>query len=232
MVSVTIDSFYQSNAVTDPPTYLLTYTVSWTPTDIIPSKLFIWGPQGCALDTISPSNLTVSEGIASFTNTINVAQQNTYLPLVSDPNFVESIWTTQSLHLQPGTYQLTITGATGITVDGFSYTAGTNITVVDDTPVVISFTGSATAVILTGTPVYTPVTDLLNNTTQPSDFYPLYVVATDVNNIVLAAVYAVNDQPYIGSPQALTSPFAITPLDNTLTPIPPPPSQPSSLLNN
>jgi hypothetical protein len=230
-VSVTIDSFYQSNAVTDPPTYQLTYTVAWSPTDKTPTGLVVWGPQGAGNDTIS-GNLTVAGGVASYTNTINVAQQNTYTPLVQDPHFVESTWTTQSLHLQPGTYQLTITGATGITVDGFAYTAGANITVDDDAPVVIAYTGSATAVILTGTPVYPPVTDLLNNTTQPSDFYPLYVVVTDINDVVLAAVYAINDQPYIGSPQALTSPFAITTLDNTLTPIPSPPLQPSSTLNN
>ncbi len=203
-----------------------------------------------------------ADGLATVTRTVVVAQISVnYVPLIQDAGFNDgSPWTltnasvtggnlvlsaggsaAQKVTLQPGTYAITVTpsvGTVGLTVNGFAYTSGTNFTV-DDTPIefVITSTAGATvpAVSISGTPVFpviVPPTQQEFPQVPASASFPLYVAAVDGNNVVQTALYLTNVAPATGSPQTLTAPVIITPLDNTLTPIPAPALQPSSGLNN
>ena len=203
-----------------------------------------------------------ADGLATVTRTVTVQQVNAdYVPLIQDAGFNDgSPWTltnasvaggnlvlsaggsaAQKVTLQPGTYAMTVTptvGTVGVTVNGFAYISGTNFTV-DDTPIefVISSVAGATVspITISGTPVFpviVPPTQQEFPQVPASASFPLYVVAVNGNNVIQTALFITQVAPATGSPQTLTAPIVITPLDNTLTPIPAAALQPSSLLNN
>jgi hypothetical protein len=201
-------------------------------------------------------------GLATVTRTVTIAQGNSYAPLVQDPSFNEGQppWTfvnatvagsvltlgtnssaTQKITLQPGTYHFSAgatSGSISLTINGFPYTSDTSFTV-DDTPFVFEITSLAGATMpgisLTGTPVFPVIPPPEQEefpVVPPSAAFPLYIVATDQNAVVQAALYITNVAPQTGSPQSVQAPVVVTTLDNTLTPVPTSPLQPSSSLNN
>lgn len=183
MVTLTLNAFYQALPITSPATYTLTYTLDWDSTEgWTDVDVLVWGPQGVATDTFTPSlsNVTLTQGGVTVTRTVTVTQTATYTPLVQDGTFQTGTpWTitngtltpgsvalnlngtiTQNIVLQPGTYKVNVTAdaAVTLTLNGLNYSNNTAITV-DDTPLALKITAAATlvhvtSVGITGTPSF------------------------------------------------------------------------------